>query len=263
MFCSCFSAVRPACGAFVAALLSAALFMTVSDSTELELEASGKTRQAALGNLKMSALRNVLNRNLTADELRGGARALRTEVFEHVNELVLVEGDVVYREEGDKTFARAVANVDDVALWQNVAKIPGLKGKAEQFLNGGTSENGGSDAGASPGEERRETDAGSDDRQPVADDDDRSGAIAQETDETSPVDRPEPDDTGASDMNSDKTAGDGKDVGNEVQAAQKDEDESVSGAGSRSGGYGMFAVLLSAAVFLFIMFFFSERDNAV
>lgn len=257
MLRSLFNAVRTSSCAFAAVLLSAALFMSASEATELELESSGKTRQAALGNLKMSALRNVLSRNLHADDMRGRARELRTEVFEHVNEIVSVVGDVAYREEGEKTYARAVVDVDDDAVWRKVAKIPGLKEKAERILNADAPD--GEETGAAPqnGEEQREAESGQDvtaeSRAGAADEGSEDGA--QEIGKPSPGGRP---DLGNSGMNSDETSGGGN-------AAKAESADAAGGASSVSfsGGYGLFALLLSAAVFLFIMFFFSEHDNSV
>ena len=57
-------------------------------------EASGRDEISALGNLKMTALRQTLKDILSPSDIKEHARELRQEVFLRVNELVKVEDDI-------------------------------------------------------------------------------------------------------------------------------------------------------------------------
>ncbi len=97
--------------------------LNFSYASSYDLEASGKTEAAALGNLKMSALRQGVSNALSKDEVKNNAKLLRNEIFLKVDKFTTVQGDVVYRVENNKTFAKGKVDVDDEAI---VAVIKGL-----------------------------------------------------------------------------------------------------------------------------------------
>lgn len=90
-------------------------------------EASGRDEISALGNLKMTALRQTLKDILSPSDIKTHARELRQEVFLRVNELVKVEDDIQYRTEDGRIIISGSVDVDREAVVASVEKIPGIK----------------------------------------------------------------------------------------------------------------------------------------
>lgn len=90
-------------------------------------EASGRDEISALGNLKMTALRQTLKDILSPSDIKEHARELRQEVFLRVNELVKVEDDIQYRTEDGRIIISGSVDVDREAVVAAVEKIPGIR----------------------------------------------------------------------------------------------------------------------------------------
>ena len=98
--------------------------LNFSYASSYDLEASGKTEAAALGNLKMSALRQGVSNALSKDEVKNNAKLLRNEIFLKVDKFTTVQGDVVYRVENNKTFAKGKVDVNDEAIVAVIKRLP-------------------------------------------------------------------------------------------------------------------------------------------
>jgi hypothetical protein len=108
----------------------------ISAATYTE-EAYGRDEGAALGNLKMSALRDSLKNIITEKEIKDYARVLRTEIFLHVDSFVTPGDDLVYEKKNQKIFAKGSMNVDEEALYKKLADIPEFRNVS---LNGGSAQ---------------------------------------------------------------------------------------------------------------------------
>lgn len=89
-----------------------------------EGEASGKTQDAALGNLKMTALRQGVANALSKDEIKENSRLLRNEIFLKVNDFTAVQGEVSYRTENHKTYAKGKVEVNEDSIRATLQKLP-------------------------------------------------------------------------------------------------------------------------------------------
>ena len=115
-------------------------------------EASGRDEISALGNLKMTALRQTLKDILSPSDIKTHARELRQEVFLRVNELVKVEDDIQYRTEDGRIIISGSVDVDRDAVVAAVEKIPGIKILKGASDSSPTAESAGTDtAGVSSG----------------------------------------------------------------------------------------------------------------
>ncbi len=104
-------------------LLAAALCsLPVQAEVTLEAVASGGTEQAALGKLKLQALRTCLQEQMSAEDIRAQARVLRSEIFLKADELV-VPGEIAYAQKGNKVEARGTVTVHDEALAEILKKL--------------------------------------------------------------------------------------------------------------------------------------------
>ena len=98
-----------------------------SAGTVYQVEASGKNDEAALGNLKMTALRKSLQTIIPAEEIKKNAGALRTGVFTRVDDFTKPGEDLVYSKENNKSKVQGSVDVNEEALRNAVAQIPALK----------------------------------------------------------------------------------------------------------------------------------------
>ena len=98
-----------------------------SAGTVYQVEASGKNDEAALGNLKMTALRKSLQTIIPAEEIKKNAGALRTCVFTRVDDFTKPGEDLVYSKENNKSKVQGSVDVNEEALRNAVAQIPALK----------------------------------------------------------------------------------------------------------------------------------------
>ena len=103
------------------------LFGICSAGTVYQVEASGKNDEAALGNLKMTALRKSLQTIIPAEEIKKNAGALRTGVFTRVDDFTKPGEDLVYSKENNKSKVQGSVDVNEEALRNAVAQIPALK----------------------------------------------------------------------------------------------------------------------------------------
>ena len=102
------------------------LLMMIPESvlagTAYEMEAAGKNEAAALGNLKIKALRTEMARHLSQDELKSNAKIIRTEIFLKIDDYVSPEGEISYRTEGDRVVAAGQVTVDDARILATLGK---------------------------------------------------------------------------------------------------------------------------------------------
>nr|MCR5084973.1 hypothetical protein [Succinivibrionaceae bacterium] len=109
-------------------LLVAALAMAIHGSamgmSSYELEAMGRDEAAALGNLKMAALREQLGKSLAQDEIKKNAKILRNSVFLKKDDFVTSGPDLVFTKEGKRTKVHGTVTVDDEKL---MSVLGGLK----------------------------------------------------------------------------------------------------------------------------------------
>ncbi len=98
-----------------------------SAGTVYQVDASGKNNEAALGNLKMTALRKSLQTIIPAEEIKKNAGALRTGVFTRVDDFTKPGEDLVYSKENNKSKVQGSVDVNEEALRNAVAQIPALK----------------------------------------------------------------------------------------------------------------------------------------
>ena len=110
---------------------------SVYAGTVYQAEAVGKNEEAALGNLKMNALRQSLQTIIPAEEIKKNAKSLRSNVFIRVNEYTSTGSDLVYTSESNKTHVSGNVDVDEDAIRQALAQIPELKGKMTASGNAG------------------------------------------------------------------------------------------------------------------------------
>jgi hypothetical protein len=96
-------------------------------ATSYNVEAYGRDEKAALGNLKMSALRDSLKTIISEKELKDYAKVLRTEIFLNVDSFVTPGSDLVYENKNQKVFAKGSVDVNEDALRSKLASIPEFK----------------------------------------------------------------------------------------------------------------------------------------
>lgn len=107
------------------------LFMGVAtpalSEVAYQLEGTGKDEKAAIGNLKMTALRNCIKNMISDDDIRNYARVLRTDVFMKVDELVAVdESSLKVLQNGGRYTVKGTATVNDDAVMAKLVRIPEL-----------------------------------------------------------------------------------------------------------------------------------------
>lgn len=85
-------------------------------TADYDLEASGKNEAAALGNLKMQALRTEMARHLSQDEIKSNAKIIRTEIFLKIDDFVSEAGEISYSQDEKKVIAKGRISVDDEKL---------------------------------------------------------------------------------------------------------------------------------------------------
>ncbi|WP_406547026.1 hypothetical protein [Succinimonas sp.] len=116
-------------------------------TTDYDLEASGKNEAAALGNLKMQALRTEMARHLSQDEIKSNAKIIRTEIFLKIDDFVSEAGEISYSQEEKKVIARGRISVDDEKLLAVLGKTPLAKSSGANGVNETASGNSGSGEG--------------------------------------------------------------------------------------------------------------------
>lgn len=85
-------------------------------TADYDLEASGKNEAAALGHLKMQALRTEMARHLSQDEIKSNAKIIRTEIFLKIDDFVSEAGEISYSQDEKKVIAKGRISVDDEKL---------------------------------------------------------------------------------------------------------------------------------------------------
>ena len=93
-------------------------------ASDYDLEASGKNEAAALGNLKMQALRTEMTRHLSQDEIKSNAKIIRTEIFLKIDDFVSEAGEISYTQDEKKVIAKGRISVDDEKLLAVLGKTP-------------------------------------------------------------------------------------------------------------------------------------------
>ncbi len=93
---------------------------------DYEVSSQGKDEAAALGNLKMNALRSAVKEVISDDLLKTHARELRTQVFLKVNDLTET-GDVTYETVDGKITAQGVVKVNERQLLDSMGSIGELR----------------------------------------------------------------------------------------------------------------------------------------
>ncbi len=113
---------------FVRLALSAAALFWAQDlmAASYELEASGRDEAAALGNLKMTAVRESVKSVLSPEELKSHAGSIRSEIFLKVNELAVPAEGIRYRTENGKVIASGTVEVRDEEILDRLGRIPEL-----------------------------------------------------------------------------------------------------------------------------------------
>lgn len=113
---------------FVRLALSAAALFWAQDlmAASYELEASGRDEAAALGNLKMTAVRESVKSVLSPEELKSHAGPIRSEIFLKVNELAVPAEGIRYRTENGKVIASGTVEVRDEEILDRLGRIPEL-----------------------------------------------------------------------------------------------------------------------------------------
>ncbi len=110
--------------------------------TDYDLEASGKNEAAALGNLKMQALRTEMARHLSQDEIKSNAKIIRTEIFLKIDDFVSEAGEISYTQNEKKVIARGRISVDDEKLLAALGKTPLAKSNGATETASGNSGSG-------------------------------------------------------------------------------------------------------------------------
>ena len=116
-------------------------------TAEYDLEASGKNEAAALGNLKMQALRTEMARHLSQDEIKSNAKIIRTEIFLKIDDFVSEAGEISYTQNEKKVIVRGRISVDDEKLLSVLGKTPLAKSSGANGVNETASGNSGSGEG--------------------------------------------------------------------------------------------------------------------
>ena len=111
-------------------------------TAEYDLEASGKNEAAALGNLKMQALRTEMARHLSQDEIKSNAKIIRTEIFLKIDDFVSEAGEISYTQNEKKVIARGRISVDDEKLLSVLGKTPLAKSNGATETASGNSGSG-------------------------------------------------------------------------------------------------------------------------
>ncbi len=131
---------------------------------DYDLEASGKNEAAALGNLKMQALRTEMARHLSQDEIKSNAKIIRTEIFLKIDDFVSEAGEISYSQDEKKVIAKGRISVDDEKLRAVLGKTPLAKSSGANGVNETASGNSGSGEGelssagvANPASDKPET----------------------------------------------------------------------------------------------------------
>ncbi|SFS36366.1 Ankyrin repeat [Succinivibrio dextrinosolvens] len=104
-----------------------AIFSESVIASSYELEATGKDEAAALGNLKMAALRAEVQKTLSKDEMKQNAKLLRNEVFLKVNDFTHESGTPAYSTENNKVKVKGSIEVDSDKLLSVLGKAPLVK----------------------------------------------------------------------------------------------------------------------------------------
>lgn len=93
-------------------------------------EAQGKSQAAAVGNLRMNALRDSLKKLLPPDAVKQNARVIRNEVILKVNIYTSVDEDsLTVKEAKGKYLVSGPVTVDEDNLITNLKGIPGVGDK--------------------------------------------------------------------------------------------------------------------------------------
>ncbi len=95
----------------------------------ISYEAYGRDEVSALGNLKMTALRETVKKLLVPDDIRTHSAELRKGLFLRVNEFVSVGDDIIFRDENGKIFITGSVEVDRKAVISVIKGIPGLESR--------------------------------------------------------------------------------------------------------------------------------------
>ena len=110
----------------------------VNAEVTYDLQASGKDNAAALGNLKMKALRSQLQQLLTPEDMKKNAKLLRNEIFLKINEYAQTGDDISYTQQGKKVLAQGQVKVQDDKLAETLGKISLLKPQSSQLADSTT-----------------------------------------------------------------------------------------------------------------------------
>ena len=103
------------------------VFSGNATASSYELEATGKNQEAALGNIKMAALRAELQKVLTKDEMKKNSKILRNEIFLKVNELAHETDSLSYESENKKVRVKGLIEVDSDKILSILGKVPLVK----------------------------------------------------------------------------------------------------------------------------------------
>ncbi|MBQ8707469.1 MAG: ankyrin repeat domain-containing protein [Succinivibrionaceae bacterium] len=101
-----------------AAAVAAGLFIAagVAQAGEHALEGSGGSQKAAVGNLRLAALRAEIAKHVKQADIEANARSLRKEIFLRAEDFARVAEDVSIETAGGKVKARGVVSVDEEKL---------------------------------------------------------------------------------------------------------------------------------------------------
>ncbi|WP_157617723.1 hypothetical protein [Succinimonas amylolytica] len=128
--------IKQVCCLFVVMLLLGMEKPVLSETDAVyHLEGNGKDEKAAIGNLKMAALRENIKNKISDDDIRIFARILRTDIFMNVDELVAVdESSLDMTQNNGRYTVKGKVKVKDDAVMAKLVQIPDLNERIKLSL---------------------------------------------------------------------------------------------------------------------------------